>query len=235
MVCVGAVGAGHTESPSAPISFRAPIEIRIDPWLSDSRSPYRSSPGWPSACCPPGRAARCNVHDALKEADVGSVGSAAVCYRPLVAEVSLSLVLLIAVGLLLTSFARLQQVKRDSNQAVCSLHTRAAADTLHAAEARRLLRAAVSTPVDAAWQHVGRSHRPRAADRRPNAGAGGSRRTPDPAAERTSAGQPASRVATVLRHARHPDSRGTRFRRARQSSRAARRHRQRDVARRHFP
>jgi predicted permease len=52
------------------------------------------------------------VTEALKEAGRGSVGSGGRLRAGLlVAEVSLSLVLLIAVGLLLTSFARLQQVK----------------------------------------------------------------------------------------------------------------------------
>ena len=58
------------------------------------------------------QAARVNVNETLKEASRGSTG---VGHRLraglLVAEVSLSLVLLIAVGLLLTSFARLQRVE----------------------------------------------------------------------------------------------------------------------------
>jgi putative ABC transport system permease protein len=53
-----------------------------------------------------------NVQEALKEAGRGSVGTGGRLRSGLlVAEVSLSLVLLIAVCLLLTSFARLQQVK----------------------------------------------------------------------------------------------------------------------------
>ena len=39
------------------------------------------------------------------------------------------------------------------------------------------------TPVDAARQHVGRTDRPRAADRRTDAGAGGDRRPAGPATE----------------------------------------------------
>lgn len=58
------------------------------------------------------QAARVNVNETLKEASRGSTG---VGHRLraslLVAEVSLSLVLLITVGLLLTSFARLQRVE----------------------------------------------------------------------------------------------------------------------------
>jgi predicted permease len=61
---------------------------------------------------PAWQAARVNVHEALKEAGRGSVGSGGRLRSCLlVSEVSLSLVLLIAVGLLLTSFARLQRVK----------------------------------------------------------------------------------------------------------------------------
>jgi predicted permease len=57
------------------------------------------------------QASRVNVLDALKAAGPGSVGSGGRLRAGLlVAEVSLSLVLLIAAGLLLTSFARLQRV-----------------------------------------------------------------------------------------------------------------------------
>jgi len=61
---------------------------------------------------PAWRAARVNVNDALKDSGRGSIGSRDRLRAVLlVGEVSLSLVLLIAAGLLLTSFARLQQVK----------------------------------------------------------------------------------------------------------------------------
>ena len=61
---------------------------------------------------PAWRAARVNVSDALKDSGRGSIGSRDRLRAVLlVGEVSLSLVLLIAAGLLLTSFARLQQVK----------------------------------------------------------------------------------------------------------------------------
>ena len=61
---------------------------------------------------PAWQAAGVNVQEALKEAGRGSIGSGRRLRAGLlVAEVSLSLVLLIAVGLLLTSFARLQRVK----------------------------------------------------------------------------------------------------------------------------
>src|SRR5689334_10429752 len=61
---------------------------------------------------PAWQAANVNVLETLKEAGRGSIGSGRRLRAGLlVAEVSLSLVLLIAVGLLLTSFARLQQVQ----------------------------------------------------------------------------------------------------------------------------
>ena len=61
---------------------------------------------------PAWQAAGVNVLEALKEAGRGSIGSGQRLRASLlVAEVSLSLVLLIAAGLLLTSFARLQRVE----------------------------------------------------------------------------------------------------------------------------
>jgi predicted permease len=58
------------------------------------------------------QAARVNVNESLKEAARGSTGAGhRLRAGLLVAEVSLSLVLLIAAGLLLTSFARLQRVQ----------------------------------------------------------------------------------------------------------------------------
>jgi predicted permease len=58
------------------------------------------------------QAARVNVNETLKEASRGSTGGGQRLRASLlVAEVSLSLVLLIAAGLLLTSFARLQRVE----------------------------------------------------------------------------------------------------------------------------
>jgi predicted permease len=61
---------------------------------------------------PAWRATRVNLQEALKETGRGSVGSRdRVRAGLLVAEVALSLVLLIAAGLLVTSFARLQGVK----------------------------------------------------------------------------------------------------------------------------
>jgi predicted permease len=61
---------------------------------------------------PAWQAARVNVNETLKEASRGSTGGGQRLRAGLlVAEVALSLVLLIAAGLLLTSFARLQQVE----------------------------------------------------------------------------------------------------------------------------
>src|SRR5262249_22807705 len=61
---------------------------------------------------PAWHAARVNVNEALKEGSRGSTGGGQRLRAGLlVAEVALSLVLLIAAGLLVTSFARLQRVK----------------------------------------------------------------------------------------------------------------------------
>ena len=124
---------------------------------------------------PAWQAARVNVQEALKEAGRGSIGSGQRLRAGLlVAEVSLSLVLLIAAGLLLTSFARLQRVKPGFEpDGVFTAQLALPPTRYDRREARRVLRAVVSTPVDAARQHVGRTDRPRAADRRADAGAGG--------------------------------------------------------------
>jgi predicted permease len=161
------------------------IEIRIDPLALGFALAVSLVTGLAIGLLPAWQAASVNVQEALKEAGRGSLGSGGRLRSGLlVAEVSLSLVLLIAVGLLLTSFARLQRVKPGIRTRRC-LHrtTGAAADALRPAEARRLLRAVVSALIDATWQHVGRTHRPCAADRRPDAGAGGNRRPAGPATE----------------------------------------------------
>ena len=88
------------------------IEIRIDPLAFGFALAVSLVTGLAIGLLPAWQAARVNVLEALKEAGRGSVGSGGRLRSGLlVAEVSLSLVLLIAVGLLLTSFARLQQVK----------------------------------------------------------------------------------------------------------------------------
>jgi predicted permease len=88
------------------------IEIRIDPLALGFALAVSLVTGLAIGLLPAWQAARVNVLEALKEAGRGSVGSGGRLRSGLfVAEVSLSLVLLIAVGLLLTSFARLQQVK----------------------------------------------------------------------------------------------------------------------------
>ncbi len=88
------------------------IEIRIDPLALGFALAVSLVTGLAIGLLPAWQAARVNLQDALKEAGRGSVGSGGRLRSGLlVAEVSLSLVLLIAVGLLLTSFARLQQVK----------------------------------------------------------------------------------------------------------------------------
>ena len=112
---------------------------------------------------PAWQAARVNVHETLKEASRGSTGGGQRLRAGLlVAEVSLSLVLLIAAGLLLTSFARLQRVEPGFEpDGVFTAQVVLPPQRYDRDEARRLLRAAVSTPGDAARQHVGRAHRSR--------------------------------------------------------------------------
>lgn len=88
------------------------IEIRIDPLALGFALGVSLLTGLAIGLLPAWQAANVNVQEALKESGRGSVGSGSRLQASLlVAEVSLSLVLLIAVGLLLTSFARLQQVK----------------------------------------------------------------------------------------------------------------------------
>ena len=87
------------------------LEIRID-WLAVGFSLLVTLlTGLAIGLLPAWQASRLNVLEALKEADRGSIGSGhRLRGSLLVAEVSLSLVVLIAAGLLLTSFARLQRV-----------------------------------------------------------------------------------------------------------------------------
>src|SRR6185436_14176137 len=88
------------------------IEIRLDPLALGFALAVSLVTGLAIGLLPAWQAARVNVQEALKEAGRGSVGSGSRLRSGLlVAEVSLSLVLLIAVGLLLTSFARLQRFK----------------------------------------------------------------------------------------------------------------------------
>jgi putative ABC transport system permease protein len=88
------------------------LEIRIDPLALGFSLLVSLATGLLIGLLPAWKAAGVNVQEALKEAGRGSIGSRdRLRSGLLVAEVSLSLVLLIAAGLLLTSFARLQQVK----------------------------------------------------------------------------------------------------------------------------
>jgi putative ABC transport system permease protein len=88
------------------------IEIRLDPLALGFALAVSLVTGLAIGLLPAWQAANVNVQEALKESGRGSVGSGGRLRSGLlIAEVSLSLVLLIAVGLLLTSFARLQQVK----------------------------------------------------------------------------------------------------------------------------
>jgi predicted permease len=86
-------------------------EISIDPVALGFTLTATLVTGLLIGLLPAMQASRVNVLDALKAAGPGSVGSGRHLRAALlVVEVSLSLVLLIAAGLLLTSFARLQRV-----------------------------------------------------------------------------------------------------------------------------
>jgi predicted permease len=88
------------------------LEITIDPTALVFSLAVSIMTGLLIGLLPAWRAVRVNVNDALKESARGSIGSRdRLRAALLVAEVSLSLVLLIAAGLLLTSFARLQRIQ----------------------------------------------------------------------------------------------------------------------------
>jgi putative ABC transport system permease protein len=88
------------------------LEIRIDGFALMFSLLVSMTTGLLIGVLPAWRVSRVNVLDALKDSGRGAIGSRdRLRSGLLVAEVSLSLVLLIAAGLLLTSFARLQQVK----------------------------------------------------------------------------------------------------------------------------
>jgi predicted permease len=102
---------------SALVAFGADViprvqEIRIDPFALGFSLLVTMITGLAIGLLPAVQASSVNVIEALKEAGRGSVGSGnRLRSSLLVAEVSLSLVVLIAAGLLLTSFARLQRVE----------------------------------------------------------------------------------------------------------------------------
>ena len=88
------------------------LEIGLDPVALGFSLLVTLVTGLAIGLLPAWQAARVNVHETLKEASRGSTGGGQRLRAGLlVAEVSLSLVLLIAAGLLLTSFARLQRVE----------------------------------------------------------------------------------------------------------------------------
>ena len=104
-------------SLSALLTFGADLiprvaEIRIDPIALGFSLLTTLLTGLAIGLLPALQASGVNVLDALKEAGRGSVGTGRRLRAGLlVAEVALSLVLLIAAGLLLSSFARLQRVE----------------------------------------------------------------------------------------------------------------------------
>jgi putative ABC transport system permease protein len=87
-------------------------EIRLDPTALVFSLVAALVTGLAIGLLPALQAARVNVNETLKETSRGSTGGGQRLRSTLlIAEVSLSLVLLIAAGLLLTSFARLQRVQ----------------------------------------------------------------------------------------------------------------------------
>ncbi|MFN8063044.1 MAG: ABC transporter permease [Vicinamibacterales bacterium] len=87
------------------------LEIRLDPTALGFALAVTLATGIGIGLLPALHAAGVDVHDALKESSRGSSGTGhRLRAGLLVAEISLSLVLLIAAGLLVTSFARLQRV-----------------------------------------------------------------------------------------------------------------------------
>lgn len=102
---------------SAFVAFGADViprilEIRIDPVALGFSLAVTLVTGLAIGLLPALQASSVNVLEALKEAGRGSIGSGnRLRASLLVAEVALSLVVLIAAGLLLTSFARLQRVE----------------------------------------------------------------------------------------------------------------------------
>ena len=88
------------------------VEIRLDPVAFAFSVLVALVTGLAIGLLPALQAARVNVNETLKESSRGSTGGGQRLRSGLlVAEVSLSLVLLIAAGLLLASFARLQRVE----------------------------------------------------------------------------------------------------------------------------
>ena len=88
------------------------LEIGLDPVAVVFSLLVTLLTGLAIGALPAWQAARVNVNETLKEASRGSTGGGQRLRATLlVAEVALSLVLLIAAGLLLTSFARLQRVE----------------------------------------------------------------------------------------------------------------------------
>jgi len=87
------------------------MEIRLDPWALGFALAVSLGAGVAIGLLPALQASAVNVQEALKDASRGSTGGGRRLRAGLlVAEVALSLVLLVAAGLLVTSFARLRAV-----------------------------------------------------------------------------------------------------------------------------
>ena len=177
------------------------------------------------------QASAVNVVETLKEASRGSTGTGQRLRAGLlVAEVSLSVVLLVGASLLLMSFARLQRV--DPGFKPDGLFTAQLVLPPQRFDREKLVafyEQLLSAPLGAARDLVCCAHGSGAADGQSDAGAG--RRAGDvgAAAERTAEGQSPSRLAAIFSDAGHSDSRRAGVRRTRLRARAARGDRQRDV------
>jgi putative ABC transport system permease protein len=109
LLAQGAIGACVTFGADLIPRIR---EITIDPVALGFTLVMTLATGLAIGLLPALQASSVNVLEALKEAGRGSIGSGRRLRATLlVAEVALSLVVLIAAGLLLTSFARLQRVE----------------------------------------------------------------------------------------------------------------------------
>ena len=120
------------------------VEIRLDPMALVFSLLVTLVTGLAIGLLPALQAARVNVNETLKEASRGSTAAGQRLRASLlVAEVSLSLVLLIAAGLLLQASRVFSGSSRVSSRRASSPRNSAAAAALRRRQAGRILRAAV--------------------------------------------------------------------------------------------
>ena len=146
-------------------------EIRVDPFALAFAVAVSLVTGLAIGLLPAWQAANVNVQDALKDAGRGSVG----VWRPPASRPARRRSLALARAVDCRRFAadefRAAAAGQAGIRAGGHLHraARAAANALQPRQARRVLRAVLSAPVDAARRDVGGAHRPRAVDRRADA------------------------------------------------------------------